>query len=59
MRPVTRAWLASAAGSSRSILKRSTLDDALWSKSEVDASATMRPCLSMAMRLHRASASSR
>ena len=59
MRPVMRALSASSLGNSLSILKRSTFDDAALSNSEVGASATTLPCLSMAMRLHSASASSR
>ena len=59
MRPVTRACAASAGGKSPSTLKRSTLLDAALSSVLVWSSATMRPDLSMAMRPHKASASSR
>ena len=59
MRPVTRARWASSGGSWASSLKRSTLLDAALSNSLVRASATTRPCLSMAKRPHKASASSR
>ena len=59
MRPVTRACAATAGGSASSVLKRSIVLAVPASRLAVRSSATTRPCLSIAMRPHSASASSR
>ena len=59
MRPVTRACDANSGGNCASSLKRSTLLEAFFSKLLVLSKATTLPFFSMAMRLHKASASSK
>ena len=59
MRPVTRAFEASSGGSALSILNRIIVLAVPASSAEVRSSATTLPCLSIAMRPHSASASSR
>ena len=59
MRPVTRALAASAGGSGLSVLNCSMVLAVPASSAVVRSRATTRPCFSIAIRPHSASASSR